>query len=144
MTDSWAALPLPTQSGQVGGHEGVGRVVKFGPGVESGTIELGDRVGVKWVNGICGSCPACLGGHDGLCFDQRISGYYTPGTFQQYVVGPASYMTPIPKNLPSDLAAPMLCAGVTAYSALRKSGAKSGDWVVLLGAGGGVSTITSI
>ena len=75
--------------------------------------------------------------------DQRLQ-YYTPGTFQQYVVGPASYMTPIPKNLPSDLAAPMLCAGVTAYSALRKSGAKSGDWVVMLGAGGGVSTITSI
>lgn len=134
---------MPTQPGQVGGHEGVGRVVKFGPGADSGAIKLGDRVGIKWVNGICGSCPPCLGGHDGQCFGQRISGYYTPGTFQQYVVGPADYVTPIPKDLPSDMAAPMLCAGVTAYSALRKSGAKSGDWIVLLGAGGGVSIAPS-
>lgn len=63
---------------------------------------------------------------------------YTPGTFQQYVLGPASYVTPIPESLSSDMAAPMLCAGVTVYSALRKSGAQSGDWVVLLGAGGGL------
>lgn len=59
-------------------------------------------------------------------------------TFQQYVVAPANYLTPIPKDLPSDLAAPMLCAGVAAYSALRKSRARSGDWKVMMGAGGGV------
>ncbi|KAL1581751.1 hypothetical protein WHR41_09455 [Cladosporium halotolerans] len=137
MMNSWPALPRPTQQNQVGGHEGVGLVVKFGPGEVPSFIKLGDRVGIKWVNWICGSCFACLDGHDGFCSSQKISGYYTPGTFQQYVVAPANYLTPIPKDLPSDLAAPMLCAGVTAYSALKKSGARSGDWVVMMGAGGG-------
>lgn len=54
------------------------------------------------------------------------------------MTGPADYVTPIPDNLSSDMAAPMLCAGVTVYSALRKSGAKSGDWVAIMGAGGGL------
>lgn len=53
MTNSWAALPHPTQKGQVGGHEGVGNVVKLGPGAESSGVKIGDRVGVKWVSGIC-------------------------------------------------------------------------------------------
>lgn len=143
MTNSWKQLPHPTQPGQVGGHEGVGKIVKMGAGTETSAVEVGDRVGIKWLSGICGSCPACLSGHDGQCFNQKISGYYTPGTFQQYAVGPANYVTPIPESLESADAAPMLCAGVTVYSALRKSGAKSGDWIALLGAGGGVSTWSS-
>jgi propanol-preferring alcohol dehydrogenase len=69
---------------------------------------------------------------------QKVSGYFTPGTFQQYVLGPASYVTPIPDTLASADAAPMLCAGLTVYSALRKSLAKSGQWVVISGAGGGL------
>ncbi|TKA81105.1 Alcohol dehydrogenase 2 [Cryomyces minteri] len=116
MMNSWFALPAPTQAGQVGGHEGVGKIVKMGPGTESAAVKVGDRVGVKW----------------------KVSGYYTPGTFQQYVIGPANYVTPIPDNLDSAAAAPLLCAGVTVYSALRKSGAKSGQFVVILGAGGGL------
>jgi len=138
MMNSWAGLPLPIEAGQVGGHEGVGKVVKLGPGAESSAIKLGDRVGIKWVSATCDSCPACLAGHDGVCFNLKVSGYYTPGTFQQYVLGPARYVTPIPESLPSDAAAPMLCAGVTVVSALRKSTAQAGDWVVLLGAGGGL------
>ena len=110
----------------------------MGPGTENSPRKVGDRVGIKWISAICGSCPACLSGHDGICFNQQISGYYTPGTFQQYCLGPADYVTPIPDSLPSDMAAPMLCAGVTVYSALRKSSAESGNWVALLGAGGGL------
>ncbi|KAF2224752.1 chaperonin 10-like protein [Elsinoe ampelina] len=139
MTNSWAALPFPTPPNQVGGHEGVGHVVSLGPGVEATTsIRESQRVGIKWVAAICGTCPACLAGHDGVCFNQKISGYMTPGTFQQYVVSQASYVTPIPDGLDGAAAAPMLCAGVTVYSALRKSGTLSGEWVVLLGAGGGL------
>jgi alcohol dehydrogenase, propanol-preferring len=67
-----------------------------------------------------------------------VSGYYYPGTFQQYAIGPANYVTPIPDALDSADAAPMLCAGVTVYAALRKSEAKSGQWVVIAGAGGGL------
>lgn len=88
MTNRWVSLPHPTQPGQVGGHEGVGKIVKMGSGTESSAVKIGDRVGIKWLSGICGSCPPCLSGHDGQCFGQKISGYYTPGTFQQYVLGP--------------------------------------------------------
>lgn len=70
--------------------------------------------------------------------NQKVSGYYHPGTFQQYAIGPANYVTRIPDSLSSADAAPMLCAGVTTYSALRKSGAISGQWVVIAGAGGGL------
>lgn len=73
-----------------------------------------------------------------MCFNQKISGYYTPGTFQQYTIGPANYVTPIPDELPSEIAAPLLCAGVTVYSALRKANARPGDWVVISGSGGGL------
>ncbi|CZT01525.1 hypothetical protein WAI453_006968 [Rhynchosporium graminicola] len=138
MENSWRGLPYPTQAGQVGGHEGVGIVVKLGPGVEDGRVKLGDRVGIKWIAYACGACAACLEGQDGVCFNQKISGYYYPGTFQQYALAPASYVTPIPDALSSEDAAPILCAGVTTYAALRKSDAKSGQWVVISGAGGGL------
>jgi len=68
----------------------------------------------------------------------RFSGYYTPGTFQQYALAPATYATPIPDALASDLAAPLPCGGVTVYSALKKSRAQTGDWVVIPGSGGGL------
>lgn len=116
MTNSWSILPAPTAAGQVGGHEGVGKIVKLGPGSESSGVKVGDMVGVKWISAICGNCPACLEGSDGVCFNQKISGFYTPGTFQQYVIGPANYVTPIPEGLEAAAAAPVLCAGVTVYS----------------------------
>ena len=84
---------------------------------------------------------ACLSNADGLCFNRKISGYYTPGTFQQYVIGPANYVTPIPDGLSSADAAPMLCAGVTVYSALKRSNARPGEWLVISGAGGGLGHI---
>jgi len=65
MTNRWVSLPAPTQPNQVGGHEGVGKIVKMGPGSESNDLKVGDRVGIKWLSGICGNCPACLSGHDG-------------------------------------------------------------------------------
>ncbi|KJX94888.1 alcohol dehydrogenase like protein [Zymoseptoria brevis] len=138
MTNAWRGLPAPTSPGQVGGHEGIGKIVKMGPGTDGSAVKLGQRVGIKWISGICDTCPACLAGHDGVCFNQKVSGYYTPGTFQQYTLAPANYVTPIPDGLDSAMAAPMLCAGVTVYSALRKSTAQAGDWVAIMGAGGGL------
>lgn len=81
---------------------------------------------------------SCLENDDNTCAKQKISGYYTPGTFQQYVVTSASYATPIPDGIDSAAAAPILCAGLTVYSGLQKTGAKPGDWVVISGAGGGL------
>lgn len=83
----------------------------------------------------------CHAKSDGLCFNQAISGYYTPGTFQQYVLGPASYVTPIPDGLSAPEAAPMLCAGMTVHSALRRARTQPGQWIVVSGAGGGLGHI---
>lgn len=120
MTNSWKWLPAPTQEGQVGGHEGVGEIVALGPGTENLNLEVGKRVGIKWLAYACGQCPPCLVGADASCTSAKISGYYYPGTFQQYAIGPAHYVTPIPDGLPSDAAAPMLCGGVTVSGVVRK------------------------
>ncbi|KAF2019828.1 alcohol dehydrogenase-like protein [Aaosphaeria arxii CBS 175.79] len=140
MTNGWASSQDPTPAGQIGGHEGVGVVVQLGAGAED-HVKLGDRVGVKWIFSACLSCPPCLRGYEGICANQKVSGYFTPGTFQQYILAPANYVTPIPDGLDGALAAPMLCAGLTTYAALKRSEAKGGDWVVLLGAGGGLGNL---
>lgn len=131
-------LPYPIQPGQVGGHEGIGTIASFGPGNDSSPLKIGDRVGIKWMASACGSCAPCYAGADIACPSGKVSGYYYPGTFQQYALAPAHYVTPIPEGLASDLAAPMLCGGLTVYSALRKCGAGPGEWVVIAGAGGGL------
>ncbi|CAK1354703.1 Alcohol dehydrogenase 2 [Cercospora beticola] len=138
MMNSWKALPYPTQPGQIGGHEGVGSVVKLGTGSEK-YRKLGERVGIKWTAYACGTCRSCLSGYETACSGGRkISGYYTPGTLAQYCPAPATYVTPIPDALESSAAAPMLCAGLTAYAALRKANVESGSSVAVLGAGGGL------
>ena len=140
----------------------MGKVVKLGLGTESLGVKVGDRVGIKWISSACGNCRmshapvllfqsifylltpvACHENVDAACSNAKLSGYYTPGTFQQYTLGPASYVTPIPDDVPSDVAAPLLCAGVTVYSALKRSEAKPGNWVVISGAGGGLGHIAT-
>lgn len=79
-----------------------------------------------------------MAGAEAVCQKQQISGYTRPGTFQQYVVSPAHYITPIPESLDGANAAPLLCGGLTVYSALSKSRAIPGDWVAVSGAGGGL------
>lgn len=79
-----------------------------------------------------------MAGAESCCLHIQISGYYTPGTFQEYCLAPADYVTPIPDGVPSHLAAPLLCAGLSAYSALKKARTSPGSWVVVFGAGGGV------
>ena len=137
MCDLWPYFEK-TKPNAVGGHEGVGEVVKLGPGNDRSPVKIGQRVGIKFVRGICMSCSYCLEGDESRCTDKTISGYINPGTFQQYVVSPANYVSPIPDGLASDQAAPMLCAGITVYTALRKTGAQSGEWVAIIGAGGGL------
>lgn len=122
----------------VGGHEGVGIVQKLGPGNEHSPVKVGDRVGIKFIRSICMSCSACIANDESKCINKTMSGYLHPGTFQQYVTSPSTYVSPIPDGLDSDQAAPMLCAGITVYSALRNTHAKSGEWVAIIGAGGGL------
>ncbi|KAM5343925.1 hypothetical protein ACJ41O_012462 [Fusarium nematophilum] len=134
-------------SGEVGpttsilGHEGVGYVVQVGDGVSKDQVTVGDRVGIAWLRDICGVCPFCLhAGGETRCKEQLNSGRKIDGTFAEYAVVPSRYVIHIPKrfDMPDELIAPVLCGGVTAYAALKKSGAVGGQWVAIVGAGGGV------
>jgi propanol-preferring alcohol dehydrogenase len=80
----------------------------------------------------------CLIGGETTCSSTKISGYFTPGTFQQYVVSSATYVTPIPDGIDLAEAAPLMCAGITVYTALKRAGTRFGDWVLISGAGGGL------
>ncbi|KAF3768110.1 putative alcohol dehydrogenase [Cryphonectria parasitica EP155] len=138
-TNSYVHVP-PTPAGQVGGHEGLGEVIAHGPSVTYPSV--GTKVGIKYTARACLSCANCLQGGESTCeskTEYKISGFLHPGTFQQYVVSPANYATPIPDSI-TDLAAaaPLMCGGVTVYTALKRVGVKQGDWVVISGAGGGL------
>ncbi|KAK8117281.1 alcohol dehydrogenase [Apiospora kogelbergensis] len=136
MMNTWAHLPAPTEEGQVGGHEGVGFVAKLGDGSERAGVKVGDRVGIKWVSAACLACPPCLEGMDGVCFNQtRFLVIWPPQCSAQVKLHPPSRPPEILgiKNLSSE--------GVTTYAALKKSGANSGHWVVIAGAGGGLGTV---
>jgi len=85
----------------------------------------------------------CLEGNEAGCPSIKVSGYYTPGTFQQYAVAPANYVTPIPESLDSAEAAPLLCGGVTVYAGLKKANPNPGDWVLVAGAGGGLGHLAT-
>jgi len=121
----------------VGGHEGVGHVVAIGEHTNT-AVKVGDRVGVKWIMDTCMQCELCLSGTEQYCEKRRLAGFTDWGTFGEYVVAFVSHLVAIPANVPSPAAAPILCAGVTVYSALKNSRSNVGDWVTVTGAGGGL------
>ncbi|KAK6334497.1 hypothetical protein TWF730_003711 [Orbilia blumenaviensis] len=102
---------------------------------------IGSRVGIKWLSSACTECEFCRESMDASCAKATVSGYYTPGTFQQYTLATANYVTPIPQNLPSASTAPLLCGGMTIWSALKKASLKQNQWVAIPGAGGGLGHI---
>ncbi|KFY10463.1 hypothetical protein V492_05005 [Pseudogymnoascus sp. VKM F-4246] len=119
----------------IGGHEGIGQVVELGQDVPQSYLH--SRVGVKWLYSACQACEICTLNYT-RCPHQSNSGRDVPGTFQQYVVAPAKFVTKIPSELSSERAAPLLCAGITVFSAIKKAGLNVGEWVVFPGAGGGL------
>jgi propanol-preferring alcohol dehydrogenase len=125
------------------GHEGVGRIAKVGSALMSEeAIQVGDRVGVSWVRDVCGRCTACLAdGGEARCLDQIHSGRKVNGTFGQYTVVPARYLIPLPDGPTDEQLAPILCAGVTAYKALKVCGATPGQWIGIWGSGGAVGSM---
>ncbi|KAF2019100.1 GroES-like protein [Aaosphaeria arxii CBS 175.79] len=135
-TNGFPHLPVPTQKGQIGGHEGIGEVIAQGTGVK--TPQVGSKVGIKFAADACLACSNCLEGGETSCAEAKISGYYTPGTFQQYCISTARYLSPIPDGLDLAAAAPLMCGGVTVYTALVRSHVRNGDWVLVSGAGGGL------
>ncbi|KAJ6001920.1 hypothetical protein N7499_002212 [Penicillium canescens] len=131
--------PLPLKQPLVGGHEGAGIVVAKGELAKG--IEIGDHAGIKWLNGSCLACEFCKTSDEPLCPDAELSGYTVDGTFQQYAIGKAAHVSKLPKEVALDAVAPILCAGVTVYKGLKESGAKPGQTVAIVGAGGGLGSL---
>ncbi|PIC64119.1 alcohol dehydrogenase AdhP [Sporosarcina sp. P13] len=126
--------PVKPKLPLIPGHEGVGVVEAIGPNVTS--VKVGDRVGIPWLYSACGECDYCLEGKETLCHAQENGGYSVDGGYAEYCLAAADYVAKIPDNLSSVDAAPILCAGVTTYKALKVSEAKPGDWVAIYGIGG--------
>ncbi|MBV8860182.1 MAG: alcohol dehydrogenase catalytic domain-containing protein [Acidobacteria bacterium] len=119
---------------RVPGHEVVGRIDEVGAGV-SGWAE-GQRVGVGWHGGHDGTCLSCRRGDFINCRNQKIAGISYDGGYQEYMVAPVEALAAVPESLSDAEAAPLLCAGITTFNALRHSGASPGDLVAVQGVGG--------
>jgi D-arabinose 1-dehydrogenase-like Zn-dependent alcohol dehydrogenase len=126
----WPGIEYP----RVPGHEVAGIIDELGASVSG--WNKGQRVGVGWHGGHDGTCLSCRRGDFRNCRNLEIPGISYDGGYQQYMVAPVEALTAIPENLSDVEAAPLLCAGITTYNALRRSGALPGDLVAVLGIGG--------
>lgn len=118
------------------GHEGAGVIVKVGANVKN--FKVGDRAGIKPLLDVCHTCPACWAGKDNHCGNATWTGIMVPGTYQEYLVSPAKYATPIPDGVSDYVAAPIMCSASTMIRSLEDSGLSPGNWAVFPGGGGGV------
>jgi D-arabinose 1-dehydrogenase-like Zn-dependent alcohol dehydrogenase len=127
---TWPGIQYP----RVPGHEVAGVIDAVGPGVVG--WEPGRRVGVGWNGGYCGRCDHCRRGEFFACVTGQVTGITFDGGYGEYVVAPTSAVARMPAALPPADAAPLMCAGITTFNALRNSGARPGDLVAVLGLGG--------
>jgi propanol-preferring alcohol dehydrogenase len=116
------------------GHEGVGRVETTGVGVSE--VEVGDRVAVPWLGSACGTCDYCVSGWETLCESQLNTGYSVDGGFAEFVKASGRYVVKVADGVDPFDAAPLTCAGVTTYKAVKVSKAKPADLVAIWGIGG--------
>jgi alcohol dehydrogenase, propanol-preferring len=130
----WPQIARITKSPLILGHEIAGRVVEKGGSVY--TLRVGDRVGVPWVHWTCGECEFCREGNENLCVKQQITGVTVDGGYAEFVKAPASHVLKIPDGLSSTDAAPLFCAGVTVYRALKHANIHSGQRLAVFGVGG--------
>jgi len=128
--DGWPGIQYP----RVPGHEVAGIIDELGAGVA--VWKKGQRVGVGWHGGQDNTCPQCRRGDFRNCQNLKIPGISYDGGYQQYMVAPVEALAAIPDSLSDVEAAPLLCAGITTYNALRHSGAMPGDLVAVQGIGG--------
>jgi propanol-preferring alcohol dehydrogenase len=116
------------------GHEIAGDVVEKGEAVHD--LQIGDRVGVPWIYWTCGECEFCREGNENLCSRQKITGVTVDGGYAEFVKAPATHALKIPDGLSAVEAAPLFCAGVTVYRALKNSGILAGQRLAVFGIGG--------
>jgi propanol-preferring alcohol dehydrogenase len=115
------------------GHQAVGVISRLGSGVTERSI--GERVGVAWLQGTCGQCEYCRSGRENLCLRAQFTGYQVDGGYAEYAALPAAFAYPIPSSFSDEEAAPLLCAGIIGYRALRLSGIQPGQRLGLYGFG---------
>jgi propanol-preferring alcohol dehydrogenase len=127
----WPVKPTPPFTP---GHEGVGIVEQVGPGVTE--VALGDRVAVPWLAYACGTCEYCVSGWETLCLEQKNMGYSLDGSFADCVKAYGRYVVKVPDGVDPVDAAPLTCAGVTTYKAVKVAGTRSSDLVAVFGVGG--------
>jgi propanol-preferring alcohol dehydrogenase len=118
----------------VPGHEGVGIIEKLGDGVT--TRAIGERVALPWLGYACGDCRYCVDGRETLCEQQHNTGYSIDGGFAEYAVANARFAVPVPDGVSSLDAAPLTCAGVTTYKALKVANIQPTERVAVFGIGG--------
>jgi alcohol dehydrogenase, propanol-preferring len=130
----WPQFTGITKMPLILGHEIAGRVVENGSNVRE--FQIGDRVGVPWIHWTCGECEFCLEGNENLCTGQKITGVTVDGGFAEFVKAPASHVVKIPDGLSPVDAAPLFCAGVTVYRALKQARISPGQRLAIFGIGG--------
>ena len=130
----WAQLNPIVKNPLILGHEIAGRVVE--KGAEVSDLQIGDRVGVPWIHWTCGECEFCREGNENLCARQKITGVSVDGGYAEFVKAPAAHATRIPEGLTSVEAAPLFCAGVTVYRALKQASIAPGQRLAVFGVGG--------
>ena len=134
-------LPLPKLP-LIPGHQIVGTVEKKGAEVKR--FELGDRVGIAWLNSTCGKCEFCKSGRENLCEQAKFTGYHSDGGYAQYTVISEDFAYTVPKTFSPTEAAPLLCAGIIGYRALRLSEIKPGQRLGLYGFGASAHIVIQI
>lgn len=130
----WPQFRSLTKMPLIPGHEIAGRVVEKGRAARE--FEIGDRVGVPWIYWTCGECEFCREGNENLCARQKITGVTVDGGFAEFIKAPASHAVGIPDGLSAAEAAPLFCAGVTVYRALKQARISAGERLAIFGIGG--------
>ena len=126
--------PVKPKLPLIPGHEGVGIVQSVGRGVTE--VQEGERVAIPWLGYACGACEYCASGWETLCEKQLNTGYLLDGSYAEYAKAFAKYVGRVPEGVDPFEAAPLTCAGVTTYKAVKVSGARSSDLVAVFGIGG--------
>ena len=132
----------PKRPGVVPGHEVVGVVDAVGEG--SNRFSLGDRAGIAWLRRTCGACRFCRRGDENLCLSPRFTGWDDDGGYAEYALVDEAYAYALPEAFDDDHAAPLLCAGIIGYRALRRSGLPTGGRLGVYGFGASAHLATQV